>query len=438
MEGHEDGSSRRIVGVVVIVFALIAFAGLLALNRRDGAWKKQVEIVTDFRTITGLRRDSPVLLAGVEVGRVKAIDFVTRHYPCDPLTEDIGRHGDGRTNVCDEVLFCAPQEACAELESYAAKGMHSPCLGNDDCVEGEICVTDEFRKRAKGVYWGGPQGLCARYTTEHRRVEVRMTLPEESAEVIGATSIATVGSAGVLGDQQVNITPGAGAITGDPRRIQSEPSFSEQIAEFRLRFDRLADKVDGSLSGISSTFAELNDARTVEAVRETLVKWQVKTDDIMNGRGNIGALLNNPESRRNFAGTLAKARDTAAYVDGVLKDANSKLAQIDRETEPRVAELRKKVGDVRKQLDSLDPKSGSTTAKLFRDPSGELLAKAQASLVNVRTATRIFVDAAGKIERGEGSIGALLTDSKAYDALDSKVVAYGDDWRLKLLLWLLR
>jgi ABC-type transporter Mla subunit MlaD len=438
MEHHEDDSRRTLTGLAVVVLGLLAFSGLLALHRRDGAWSKQVEIVTDFRTITGLRRDSPVLLAGVEVGRVKAIDFVMRRYPCDPATEDIGRHGDGRTNVCDEVLFCAPNELCAELEPYLAKGIHSPCLSNGDCADGEICVTDEFRKRAKQVYWGGPKGLCARYASEHRRVEVTMTLPEDRVEVIGATSIATVGSAGVLGDQQINITPGEGKLTGDPLRIQSEPSFNEQIAEFRLRFDRLADKVDASLSGISSAFAELNDARTVEAVRNTLVKVKATTDDIRHGRGNIGALLSNPEYRRDFSAAIGKARDTAAFVDGVVKDANAELARVDRETEPRVAELRKDVGEVRTKLDKLDPATGSTTAKLLRDPSGELLEQVQRSLVNLRTAARIFVAAADRIERGEGSIGALLTDSKVYDDLDAKVVEIADDWRLKLLLWLLR
>jgi len=438
MEHHEDDSSRTLLGLAVVFLGMLAFGGLLALNRRDGAWSEQAEVVTDFRTITGLRKDSPVLLAGVEVGRVKAIDFVTRRYPCDPSTEDVGRHGSGRTNVCDEVLFCAPTELCAELESYLAKGIHGPCLTNADCAESEICITDEFRKRAKGVYWGGPEGLCARYTTEHRRVEVTMILPADRLAVIGATSIAAVGSAGVLGDQQINITPGAGELTGDPLRIQSEPSFTEQIAEFRLRFDRLADKVDGSLSGISSTFAELNDARTVEAVRDTLVKVQGTTDDIRHGRGNIGALLNNPEYRRDFTAALTKARESATFVDGIVKEANAELAKVDRETEPRVAELRKKVGDIRTKLDALDPSTGSTTAKLLRDPSGELLARVQTSLVNLRTAARIFVGAANKIERGEGTIGALLSDSKLYDSLDSKVVEVTNDWRLRLLLWLLR
>jgi len=269
-------------------------------------------------------------------------------------------------------------------------------------------------------------------------VQVSMTIPEDRLEVIGADSVATVGSAGVLGDQQVNITPGSRRPLGEDHMIQSEPSFSEQIAEFRERFDRLSDKLDSSLSGISSTFAELNDSKTVEGVKQTLAELSATTEDLREGRGTIGSLLSNPEYERDFASALTKARDTASLVDGVVADANTKLRKIDRETEPRVAEMRKKVGNIRSKIAGVDPAGGQTLAKLLRDPTGELLARMQTSLKNVRTSMAIFADAAARIERGEGSMGAFIYDSKVYDALDSRVVELGHDWRLRLVLWLIR
>src|SRR5690606_24768801 len=103
---------------------------------------------------------------------VEAITFVTRRYQCDPVTEDVGRWGSGRTDNCDEFLFCSPSGECAELETYASRSMHAPCLSAEDCAEDEICVTKEFRQRARRVQWNGPEGVCARYSTQHRRVEV--------------------------------------------------------------------------------------------------------------------------------------------------------------------------------------------------------------------------------------------------------------------------
>ena len=42
--------------------------------------------------------------------------FAYRVLPSDPLTEDVGRYGAGRTDNCDKRMFCAPVGECADLE----------------------------------------------------------------------------------------------------------------------------------------------------------------------------------------------------------------------------------------------------------------------------------------------------------------------------------
>lgn len=430
--------SSTLLGVLVVVIGVLLFLGLFLFNMRDGVFREHVAIRTDFRTINGLRKDSRVMLAGVEVGTVQAIDFVTRRYECDPLSEDLGRHGTGRSNTCDASMFCAPNQLCAELEHYATKSLHSPCLSDDDCREDEACVTPEFRRRFKDVYWSGPQGVCARFTVDHHRVQVTMQFPADALDAMGADSIATIGSSGVLGDQQVNVTPGSRGLLVDGGEIQSELSFNEQIAEFRDRFGGLSDKLDQSLSAISSAFTELNDAHAVEAAMKTLTQVDHETTEIIAGRGTLGGLVHDDAYLRDVAIALEKSRNTADYVDGIVADANAKLTDIDRETEPRVAELRKDVGEVRAKLDALDPKSSSSVARLLRDPSGEVLASLRTSLTNVRTIGRGFLHAADTIERGEGSVGSLISDPAVYDGLGRTVLKIENDWRVKLLLWLLR
>src|SRR5690606_29424247 len=146
-----EARTRLIVGVFIIALSGLAFLSLFIIGQAEGSWKSRTIIRTDFRTITGLRKGSPVQLAGVEIGNVEAITFVTRRYQCDPVTEDVGRWGSGRTDNCDEFLFCSPSGECAELETYASRSMHAPCLSAEDCAEDEICVTKEFRQRARRV-----------------------------------------------------------------------------------------------------------------------------------------------------------------------------------------------------------------------------------------------------------------------------------------------
>ena len=94
----------------------------MAIGQSEGTWETKADLHSDFRTTSGLRKGSSVLLAGVEVGKVRSIDFVVREYACDPLTEDLGRHGAGRTDDCDEFLFCAPEGLCADLEDLRIRG----------------------------------------------------------------------------------------------------------------------------------------------------------------------------------------------------------------------------------------------------------------------------------------------------------------------------
>lgn len=436
MPRRDEERYRRMLGLGVLASGVVLFIILFLAGQSEGTWSAKATITTDFRTISGLRRDSKVQLAGVEVGEVTAIDFVNRKYICDPLHEDEGRHGDGRTNDCDAALFCAPGGLCAELEPYASKGLHAPCLADADCGEDEICVDSEFRRRAKRVYWGGGDGVCARYNTEHRRVQVTMTILAENLDRIGGDSVATVVSNGPLGDQLVNITPGSRDPLPEDHHIMSSPSFSEQIASFREHFDRLSDKVDSGLSGISSTFAQLNSEQTIESVKKTLADLQTQTTEVAQGRGRIGGLLSNPSYEQDFTGMLAKARSTAEFVDKTVADASVTLTKVETEIEPKVDAARKQVADVRGKLAKLDPASGSTMARLLRDPDGKLLAMVVTSLDDLRIASDLFGYAVDKIERGEGTIGALVRDSKLYDDIRVRIRRLREDWQVGLLIWL--
>lgn len=418
MARRNEARTRLVVGLFVLAMGVLLFISLFIIGQSEGTWESKTEITTDFRTITGLRRGSPVQLAGVEVGRVQSIDFVNRKYLCDPLTEDVGRYGAGRTDNCDEFLFCAPTGICAELEPYAAKGLHAPCLSSEDCGDDEVCVTAEFRRKAKRVSWSGTDGVCARYITEHRRVQVTMKVFADKLELIRSDSRATVASNGVLGDQLINITPGMREALGADRRIQSTPSLIEDIELFRERFTGLTDKVDSSLSGISTLFSELNDERTIGAVKGIVENLDEITKQVAEGQGLVGALFNDPNFKEDVGVTLRKVRDTAAGLDSFVTRANSTLKKVEENVQPLVDDGRKVAQDVRELLEDLeDPKNKSLVAKLLRDDSGEMTKDLEKILDDVEKITGKVALIAAKIERGEGTVGKLISDSKVHDDL---------------------
>lgn len=418
MARRSEAKTRLIVGIFVVVLSVLLFLSLFIIGQSEGTWESKTIIRTDFRTITGLRKNSPVQLAGVEIGTVSSIDFINVEYECDPSTEDRGRFGEERTDNCDAFLFCGPAGLCADLEPYASKGQHAPCLDDGDCTAEEVCVTSDFRRRARRVAWAGPDGVCARYFTNHRRVQVQMTIFEDKLELVRTDSRATVASNGVLGDQLVNITPGMREPLTEDRRIQSSPSLYEDIQLFRDRFDGLTEKVDTSLSGISSLFSQLNDERTINSVKGTLENVEEITRQMAAGEGLVGALLNDPEYKEEFGITLRSVRNTAVGIDRFVDRANQSLAKLDDSFQPMVDDARTTMSDLRKLLAHLkDPSNKSLAAKLLYDTDGTMVKDLEKILTDLDEFSTSAASVAKKVDRGDGTIGKLVNDSKAHDDL---------------------
>lgn len=410
---------RVVVGLFVVALSAVAFGSLFLIGQKEGTWESKTTISTHFNTITGLRRGSPVQLAGVEIGNVSAVNFVETPYSCNALTEDVGRFGGNRTDQCDSFLFCAPSNQCADLEAYASKGQHASCASDGDCASDEVCVTKDFRRRARRVPWGGPDGVCARYSTIHRRVEVQMTVFEDKLELIRTDSRATVASNGVLGDQLVNITPGQlEPLSSEDMRIQSTPSLIEDINLFRDRFDGVTDKVDEALQGISSLFSELNDQRTIAAVKGTLENVQEITRQMAAGEGLAGAFLSDSEMKKDFGLTLRNTRDTAHGLDAFIGKANRTLGKIDDKVSPVLDDMAATFSDIREEIDGLkDPSNKSLLAKLIHDEDGKMVSDVEAIVANVKDASQSAKSVTAKIDAGEGTIGKLISDSKVHDDL---------------------
>lgn len=418
MARRSDARTRLVVGIFVVVLSILLFVSLFIIGQSEGTWEAKTTIKTHFRTITGLRKGSPVQLAGVEIGSVSMIAFDDVDYDCEPATEDVGRYGEGRTDKCDAFLFCGPPGLCADLEPYASKGQHAPCLEDSDCTPDEICVTKDFRRRARRVSWAGPDGVCARYFTKHNRVVVEMTVYEDKLQLIRSDSRATVSSNGVLGDQLVSITPGMREALGDERRIQSSPSLYEDIQLFRDRFDGLTEKVDTSLSGISSLFSQLNDERTINSVKGTLENVEEITRQMAEGEGLVGALLNDQEYKEEFGITLRGIRNTAVGIDRFVDRANGSLAKVDDSLQPIVDDARATMADLRQLLTDLkDPENKSLVAKLLYDDEGKMVEDLEQILADLDEFSASAASVAKKVDRGEGSLGKFVNDSKAHDDL---------------------
>ncbi len=412
-------SERRvnlIVGIFVLVFGSLGFVSIFIIATSEGLLEPKTEVSADFRTISGLAKNSPVQLSGMKIGTVKEINFTTPQYPCAPLTEDFGRDGAGRTDDCEQSLFCAAEALCAEVEDYSgSEDNYEPCEADGTCPSGEVCITKEFRRRYRRVVWAGPEGKCVPYFTEHRRVSVTMEVYEDKLVHIRQDSRATISSNGVLGDQLVSITVGQGDPMPPGGKIQTMPSIMEEIMFFKDRLDSITDNIDSSLAGVSGLFDSLNDDRTKRDLKGIIANTNEITRQVAEGEGLVGALFSDEQYREDFGATLRSVRNTASNVDGAVATVNRELGPAMRNFSKASKSIGGLVDDVR------DPENQALVAKLVHDQEmGEDVKQTVKDFSEAASAAKgAITDAEVRhsISTAEGTLGKLLKDPKAYDDL---------------------
>lgn len=418
MAQSDDRRGRIVTGLLLVILVVVTFVAVFVLQHGRELLQDRTRVVVDFRTITGLRKGSPVQLAGVEIGKVASIDFVDVQYECDPLTEDIGRHGEGRTDNCDETLFCSPVGLCAELEPMTRVGRFTPCIESMDCREDEVCITSEFKQREHKVEWAGPEGVCVSYQTRHVRVRVAMLLPGEMLQLVRQDSWATVGANSPLGDQLVSIAPGIGDPLDAMQRIHSRASLYEDIDRWRQRLDRIADNTEASFGAISGVARALDDPRMVEAIRGTLENVDRITGQIVLGSGVVGALVSDPGIEHDFALTLRGIRDAVNGVSGIVDKANRTLATVDRNMGPLLAEVQATNASVDALMDALtDPDNGALFAVALDDRSAGIADDLERIVTQTEAITTTVVSITDAVAEGKGTVGRVIEDPKIADDL---------------------
>ncbi|MCA9710870.1 MAG: MCE family protein [Myxococcales bacterium] len=436
---RDERRARIRMGLGVTLGAFVLFVVLFLVGQAEGAFAERTEVYADFAMTSGLRVGSPVQLAGVEIGRVSDVDYVNVSYACDPLTEDVGRYGAGRTDNCDKRLFCTPHGQCGALEPMADDFRYERCVDNDDCGQGEICITTEFRRREPRVLWMGPNGVCGRYATLHHRVRVEMNIEAVRLPLIRRDSEASIASNSVLGDQLINITPGIGDPVGEQERILTTPSLAEDVELYRLRLERVIEKTDEALAAISGLVAELGDERTIEALKGLVANLEKLSLAVAERRGLIGALVGEPTYKRDFGMILHALGATTAGVDRFVGKGNSILATADRNLEPLLEDVRATTQVLRALIGDLrDPANRSVVAKLIDDPDGTIVADLEAILSQTEQITSAVASITAAVKGEKGTVGKLLGDPKLADDLGRLLDNLQSNETLTgLLLWAL-
>jgi ABC-type transporter Mla subunit MlaD len=419
---------QRRVNAVVALFSA-ALGGLMVLSYviiaiGDGMLVPKAHLIADFRDAGSIGENTAVQLAGKQIGKVVDVAFISQRYPCNPQTEDYGHPYQGRTDDCEPWMFCAQegldptQGVCAELEVYSGHfNDYTGCGGQAGCDADQVCVTQVFRQRYRGVRWWGPLGWCVPYEADSQRIRVNMEIDESALQYIRVDSRASIVLNGILADPRVNITVGTSeTYVEDGDRLQTTASLMEEALAIKDQIDRIAEDVDRGLIGVSALTDVLQDEKTkadMEAIGEHLdeIKRQVAEAD-----GLVGAVLNDPDTRSEISKTLRETRSAIAA-------AQEQYAELEGKTKRTMADVEKAADQIEAIVDGLDdPNNTSLVAMMVADDSpmqadGARLADSTQEAIGagreaITDINAVFDEIMRAVNEGEGSLGRLMADAK--------------------------
>lgn len=206
-------------------------------------------------------------------------------------------------------------------------------------------------------------------------------------ERIRSDSVATLKTAGVLGDNVIDITPGtlSGRAISNGEKIKSQAQKS------------VGDILNAAQTAVTNLNAISEDIKTM-------------TQDMLDGKGTAGRFLRDEALYVNLDKTIRQAETLLSNIregDGTISRL-IKDPQLYNQVTDTVTQLRGISDQINSQLTS----GKGTIGKLLKDE--ELYNRANALMAKADQISLRLDGVMAKIERGEGNLGKLVNDEKLY------------------------
>jgi phospholipid/cholesterol/gamma-HCH transport system substrate-binding protein len=380
---------------------------IFAIGSRVGMFEDQFWALTYLSNVSGLKPGDVVLLGGVEVGNVMAVQIASGELPDTVqnarVMEDVERL-QGELREITEAIPLAEQEIADLREEYedevAAYGSES-----------------EQAKRALAalelaeVRLGGQHDALFTRNTELNRVharlqniEVRMRINSRFRDWIRADSSISLGSIGLLGDKYIEISMGRSAESAQTAQVPVEGWLGTTAREFVV------------VSGIQqASFAEL-----ITGANDILANFETLSGQVQNimrsfeaGEGTVGKFFTDPSAFNNLNKTIENINETVVRAADLIEAMTAGSGTVPRliQEDALYQRLLSSVENVDGIVQKIEQGEGSI-GRLINDPSVHQSTKEMLESLN---------DFSDRLEAGEGTLGKLSTDDKLYNSLQESV-----------------
>lgn len=297
-----------------------------------------------------------------------------------------------------------------------------------------------------------------------QKVLVVLNVARNVQDRIRQDSVATIASAGLLGDKYIDITLGSESepVLQDGMFIRSqEPAeISELLVKGREILDHTAE-ITSSLANLTSGFRH---SQAPMAVADLLTSLSHIVHEIETGEGMIHSLIYDKSNKQIFADLTAAASALKDTLTGI-KEGKGFLQTLLTDPNPEiVVRLNKSLASVQKLLQEVEKGQGMLHALVYDQQGGkgvadlakmaanlnDLLVRLQSregllpALINDPKQKQLLTDVAhiadnlrqvtGDVAAGRGTVGGFIKDPTLYENLTALLEGARRSWILRTVI----
>lgn len=260
-----------------------------------------------------------------------------------------------------------------------------------------------------------------------RRVQVRFKVQSEYADRIRADSTATIGSRGLLGDKVVDLTLGSPDQPVIPPGGEVAAAPAADFTNMLAKGQQVLENTVAITGDLKEIVAEYNTSAFKEDVGGLVASARSILDGISNGKGAVNTLIYDEQTGRDMKRLTADAAAATRRAEAAIGKVDKLLAHLqtgnslvgallyDPSGKNAVAELSKVADELGQLAEAVrTQEDGLVHQLIYGGPEG------QPSMgEELAAASRDLRAIVGRVNEGEGSLGALINDPTVYEDLKS-------------------
>lgn len=377
--------SQLRVGVFVLI--ALAILALLILNATGdfNPFQKTITLKAKFANADGLRSGAEVQLAGVHIGKVQSVKFISEDKTKETNSAEKKEVIVAEMSVVKEIDG-QPIENKIKQDS-TAQLIATSVLGNDKMIN----ITPGS-KDSSGVSEG----------------DVLKSSTAISINQLTSTGNDLLGQINKLAGPANQILDKANAGTGTLGQVINNPqlydTLESTVGEAKIMILKMQTLAEQAKSGDGTAGKFLNDPALYNNLNQTVAKLESISDDIKsvsvglkNGKGTAGKLFSDDA-------LYTDARETIGEVKNAIADARKSIERLNK--------IADQVDGVAKDLNE----GKGTAGKLLKDEA--MYNDFRQTLAKINSTTERVDSILADAQSGKGTIGKLLTDDSLFNNIN--------------------